>query len=393
MKKFISIVLPILLATVVVYLPIFIKPEILLERGNDLTEFFWPIIYFIKNQILTNHELPLWNNQILGGTPLLPDPQSQLFYLPNIIFLFLPIDQGFIVSMFLHTFFAGIGTYLCARKGFKFSKYAALFSAILFITTPKMAGYLEAGHYGLVCFMTWIPVLLLSLIKITEEENINWSILFAVCLAGCFYTHSLSFVIAVIFSTLVFIYIFLTNKLKIKSIIFFSLGAIFTFGLIAISFLPQLAWQSQTIRYLLLTKPDVYPKWNSILEPLKVILAPWRNINHIDSEKWITFGIIPCMFSLLGFSKIKRKLKYFLLFLLVPILLISLNNASPIYSFLLSQNWYKLLRVSTRLWFIPIVIVTFLSGFSFDKLTKGKAKLGFLTLLAFCGIIESVVLS
>ncbi|MFC1624884.1 hypothetical protein ACFL15_00750 [Patescibacteria group bacterium] len=393
MKKIITVVLPILLVTVLLFLPIFVKPEILLERGNDLEEFFWPIIYFIKKQILTNHELPLWNNQILGGTPLLPDPQSQLFYLPNLIFLMLPIDLGFIVSLFLHIFLAGIGMYLCAKNGFKFSKYTSIFTAIIYITTPKFAGYLEAGHYGLVCLMTWIPFLLLSLIKITEEINTNWSILFAVSLAGCFYTHSLSFVIAAIASTIFFIYRFIEKKLDVKNLLLFILAVVFTFGLIAISFLPQISWQGQTTRYLLLEKPDVYPKWNSVFEPLKVIFTPWRDIYNVNPEKWITFGIFPLLFAIFGFFKIKRNKKLSLILILIPIFLITLNNASPVHSFLINQNWYKILRVSTRLWFIPIVIVSYLAGNLFEKLSKGKLKFGFLTLLAFLAIAESIALS
>ncbi|PJA42828.1 hypothetical protein CO176_01325, partial [Candidatus Woesebacteria bacterium CG_4_9_14_3_um_filter_39_10] len=107
--------LVIFLTVLFFYLPIFLKPNILLERENDLQGFFWPIIYFVKNQILTNHELPLWNNVFFGGTPLLPDPQSPLFYFPNIIFLILPIGIGFIASFFLHSVLAGVGMYITSK--------------------------------------------------------------------------------------------------------------------------------------------------------------------------------------------------------------------------------------------------------------------------------------
>ena len=126
MKKTASILLPLLLVTTLLYLPILLNPGLLLERGNDLQEFFWPIFYFVKQQLIKNHTLPLWNNLFLSGTPLLPDPQAPLFYLPNIIFLILPIGVGFIVSMFFHTLIGGIGAYLVARHGFKFSKNAIL---------------------------------------------------------------------------------------------------------------------------------------------------------------------------------------------------------------------------------------------------------------------------
>jgi len=393
MKKILPVLLPILLTSIIFFLPIFLRPEILLERNNDLSEFFWPIIYFIKKELLTNHELPLWNSQILGGTPLLPDPQSQLFYLPNLIFLALPINLGFVFSLFLHVFFAGIGMYLLSRYGFKFSRNTSIFTALLYLTTPKIAGYLEAGHYGLVCFMAWIPIVLLSLIKITEESNVKWSILFAISLAGCFFTHSLSFGIAAIASAIFFVYKFFENKFNYKHFLYFFLGAVLTFGLIAISFLPQITWQKETTRHLLLQKPDVYPKWNSILEPLKEIVFPYKNIYSIDSEKWITFGLIPLAFAFLGFLKLKKEKKFYLILLLLPILLITLNNASPIYSLLIKQDWYKLLRVTTRFWFISILIVTYLSGYFVEKIGKGKFKFSLLTIFALLAIIESIGLS
>jgi len=108
----------IFLAALVFYLPVFLKPNILLERENDLQGFFWPIIYFVKTQIITNHVLPFWNNVFFGGTPLLPDPQSPLFYIPDVIFLILPIGIGFITSFFIHSVVAGVGTYLASKNGF-----------------------------------------------------------------------------------------------------------------------------------------------------------------------------------------------------------------------------------------------------------------------------------
>lgn len=122
------IILILIVISSLFYLPIIINPSILLARGNDLTIFFWPMIYFVKNIILTNHQLPLWNNLFFSGTPLLPDPQAPIFYLPNIIFLlFKNIDTGFFVSTYIHILVSSIGMYLLGRYGFKFSKKSHFF--------------------------------------------------------------------------------------------------------------------------------------------------------------------------------------------------------------------------------------------------------------------------
>lgn len=395
MKKKILPYLIIILAVFIFYLPIFLKPNILLNRGNDLQEFFWPIIYFVKNQIITNHQLPFWNNVFFGGTPLLPDPQSPLFYLPNIIFLILPVGIGFITSFFLHSVLAGIGMYFASKDGFKFSKTASFFAAIIYIVSPKFAGYLEAGHFGLITAWAFLPFVVYCLIKLTKSPNFKWSIILAVFLAGLFFSHLLIFLITLVFS---FGFSILSGKsLKSfeKSLIYFALGILFTFGLTSISLLPQLSWKNQTTRSMLLAERDVYPKWTSKFEFIKSAVVPWasgiESLKTIETEKTISLGLFTLILALIGFLKLLRKNKV-LLFLAVTIIsLIALNNASPIYKLLLSQDLYVLTRVSTRVWFAVVLITVFLASKGFDKLQKDNNKLGYI--LGALAIIELFVIS
>src|SRR3989344_687636 len=183
----------IFLLVLVSNLPIILNPNILLERGNDLQQVFWPVFYYIKQQVLENYQLPLWNNLWFSGQPLLPDPQFSLFYPPHILFLLLPTSTAFIFSIILHIFTSGVGVFLTSKYGFKLSTITCLFTSALYVLSPHLAGYLEAGHFGLVATMAWIPFVLLSLIMLNRKADIRWSILLALCLAGIFYTHTLIF--------------------------------------------------------------------------------------------------------------------------------------------------------------------------------------------------------
>lgn len=375
--------LVIFLATLVFFLPIFINPKLFVDRNNDLQEFFWPIYYFVKEQIIKNHQIPFWNNMILSGTPLLPDPQAPIFYPLNIIFLFLPINTAFIISFILHSFIGGIGMYFCSKDSFKFSAKTALFLALFYLTTPKLAGYLEAGHVGLINSLAWLPFALLGSLKLREKPNLKHALILGTSLALLYYSHLPTFlIIAFTFGLL---------ALRRKTILYLLLAAGITFGLTAISLLPQLEWQKYSTRYLLLQDKDVYPKWNSVWQPVRNMIIPWSqgltSLEQIETEKWLAIGLIPTLLAFWGFLKLKIRHKIFTLSGVFFIFLIILNNASPIYPLLLKQNWYLLLRVSTRFWILILLATIYLSGLALNE-TKSK----FIYFFAVMGILESTLL-
>lgn len=388
--------LAIFIVVLIYYTPIFSNPSLILNRGNDLEEFFWPIFNYVKSNILTSGVIPLWNTLFLAGTPLLPDPQSPIFYIPNIIALILPLDTFFITSFIFHSVIAGVAMYLCSKDGFKFSKTTSLLLAILYIVTPKLAGYLEAGHIGLVYSYSWIPLILLSVIQIARSPKTKDVILLGVSIALLYYSHLPTLIVVGMTLGFGFIFSLFSKYISIskKTILYFTTSVIVAIGLTAVSLFPQLEAQDTSTRYLLLERPDVYPKWNSVFEPIKIATIPWingvDNLQKIGTEKWIALGVFITMLAILGFIKLNRKLQIGLIFVLITLILLILNNASPIHSFLLDQKWYLLLRVSTRFWIAVQFIVFYLSGIAIEKNTKQKAYIVYA--IAALAIIESLIL-
>lgn len=382
-------------ATLLAYLPIILKPSLVLDRGNDLEEQFWPVFYFIKQQFILSHTLPLWNNIWMSGMPLLPDPQFSIFYPPHILFLILPTDFAFIVSILLHIFFAGVGMYLLGKFTFKLSEFSSLLVAIIYLSSPKISGFLEAGHPGLVQSWAFIPFVILSVMKLNIKPNINWAIVLGISLSGIFYTHTVIFVLCAIATIFIFFTkFFLERKNFAKTTLYVFISGIITFGLCAITLLPQIEWFPETSRFLLLEQKDVYPKWTSFGEFIQNIFLPWvdgiMKLQNIESEKWIPLGIIVPILSLIGFLKLKRKIKIFLAFSALAVFLISLNNISPINSLLLSQDWFALMRVATRVWFIPVIITALLVGKAIDALKTKRFLIIFVSALV---LGESIFLS
>lgn len=400
MKKIATILLLLLLVTTLIYFPILVNPDLLLERSNDLQEQFWPVFYFIRQNFLENRQIPLWNNLFFSGTPILPDPQFSLFYPPNAVFLLLPTNQAFITYFLAHTFLAGLGAYILTKRGLNLSKTASIITALLYILTPKLAGYIEAGHYGLLATHTWLPYASLAALKLIKKPQHKWSVLLGISLAALFYTHTVIFILTSVISATIFAtFLLFTNKgaQKIKSFLFFGASALTTFGLIAIAFLPQLEWAPFTTRFLLLENRDVYPKWNSIKEFFLVIFLPWfkgkESIWAFDSEKWLVLGIPTSLLALIGLWGLKRKTKTLILLLIIISFTLLLNNISPFYPILISQDWYALMRVTSRFWFIPLFIFIFLAGFGVERLIKRKTSRNILVLLVFLAIFEGLMLS
>ncbi|QQG43462.1 MAG: hypothetical protein HYW45_00390 [Candidatus Daviesbacteria bacterium] len=360
------------------FLPFILNPQLLLNRNNDLQEVFGPIFLFIKQQVITNHQFPFWNSPWFAGQPLLPDPQFSFFYPPNLLFLILPIGTAFIVTFFFHLLMGGVGIFLISSNIFKLSKFSSLFSATLYISSPKIMGFLVAGHVGLVESSAWIPWVILATIKLSSSANIYWVLLLSASLAGLFFTHTVIFMITISSSIALFLYCLTLQRKNISlSFRFIFLALVGTGGLTAVTLLPQLEWLKSTTRFLLLNTREVFPQWNSVGEFIKSVLASvynLKNLQNIDSEKWLPLGLLVIILSLIGFLNLKRKFKIILSVTLVSITLISLNNASPLYQFFLKLDPYVLMRVSTRVWFVTIIITTFLASLGIEYIRK---KFGF----------------
>lgn len=336
--------------------------ELILSRNNDLTEFFWPIFYYVKQNILVNHQIPLWNNLFFAGTPLINDPQNPVWYLPNIIFLVLNLDAAILVSILVHFIFGLIGMYLVSREAFRFSKRTAMALSSVYALSPIYFSYLEAGHWGLIICWAWLPYLILSAHQLVRKPNFKMVILFAAAASSLYFNHVLTALIAL---GAVGLY-WLTQK----SLKWTIPAAILSALIILPAFYLQYTWQKQTTRNLLLAFPETFPVWRGKIEFIKTLF-----IFNPETEKAITFGVIPSLAACLGFIFLRRKLKIVLLLILAAVSLVVLNNASPISSLLLKINFFVLMRVATRVWLLAYFALLYLFGLGLEKIGKPLAKI------------------
>lgn len=397
--KNLPIYLTILLSVIVYYLPVLISSNLLLARSNDLEEQFWPFFLFIKNQILTNNQFPLWINSFFSGMPLLPDPQFSLFYPFNWGFIIFPIEFWFIAYFLLHTILGGIGVYFLGKFTLKISRFASVIMSVFYIFSPQLSGFLEAGHLGLVATQGLIPWVFYLLFLALEKKSFKYSLFFALVLALIFFAHTVIFII-IIFSVwiLIIINFFISKKdfnKKTSAIKMTMLGFLLCFGFIAVGLLPQLEWIPETSRTLLLKKVEVYPMWRSVKEVFSIIFAPWilgtEGLQKLNAEKWVVIGVSPLFIAGLTFLKLTKRNKLILASIITILTLIILNNKSPIFHFLISQEWFLLMRVTTRVWVLVTLILTILVGLGVELLTKKKFVL--LSIFVTIILLEELALS
>lgn len=106
-------------------------------------------------------EWPMWNPWSMAGVPHLGNPQSGMFYPPNLLYCLLPSTVCANWLVFFHHWWAGFGVYLLMRH-WGCTWFPACFSGLSFLGAPYMMAQTCEGHVSQVCLMAWSPWLWLS---------------------------------------------------------------------------------------------------------------------------------------------------------------------------------------------------------------------------------------
>ncbi len=118
---------------------------------------FWPWHYLAKTSALAG-EWPLWNPWLGNGAPLLANLQTAFFYPPNLLYFFLPVEQGLTLSVLLHLLLAGVLMYAYTRQ-LGLSPFAAALSGLTYMGSGYLIG--RAQFVTMVNAAAWLPLLLL----------------------------------------------------------------------------------------------------------------------------------------------------------------------------------------------------------------------------------------
>ena len=149
--------------------------------GDDLTQNF-PLRVLAGHQI-RGGQLPLYDPYIWSGAPLLASWNAAAAYPLTFLFAVLPGTAAWTLNMIATWVVAGLGTFLFLRA-LRLGSLASLLGAVSFAFAGAMSA--QVAHLGLVAGMSWVPVQLLSVLRLTEARGTASRLRWIAVLAGTF---------------------------------------------------------------------------------------------------------------------------------------------------------------------------------------------------------------
>ncbi len=154
-KNWLPVVAVIVMSVIYCHRLLFVKSgQVLAGYDMGYIHYYW--VYFKKFCYL-NKTLPLWNPYVFGGYPHAAFPETAAFYIPDIIFLAMPLESAVNWSVAAHLSLAGIFTYLFCRE-IKLQKSASVIGAIVFMLNGYFILRLSVGHIGIIRTSCYLPV-------------------------------------------------------------------------------------------------------------------------------------------------------------------------------------------------------------------------------------------
>lgn len=369
--------------------------NLITNRGNDLSTFFIPNAYFFKSAILNFRQLPLWNPTQFAGYPYVADPQNFIFYLPNYLFLLLPIEIGFLILLLVHLAWAGWGVFNLSRRIFKLKPLFALFASVIFVLTPKIFSHLEAGHYSMIIALSWLPWFFLCALKFIDQPTIKNTI-FLSLISFFLYANYINIAyFSILFFVLYSVFSFIFSKRLQNTKLYlahYTLYLILFLGFISPLLLPQIKLAPLSTRNLITFDDVAQPIWSFKLFVQNLFFPYLLNLNQLSTERVLYPGILVLFLSVYGYIKSTQKHKLFFLSWLCFSLLFSLGKRIPFFIFFF--KYFPLMhymRVTTRLWIISLLFIAIFAALGLQHLSKfKKIQRNLITVLLLFLIVFSV---
>jgi len=361
------------------FLPAIAHPDSIIypsfAQYSDLTVIHWPKEFLIAETFKRYGQLSLWTPLILSGMPLASNQLAMLFYPPNLLCPFLPVNAVLNGLFVAHIFWAGAGLYFFMRRGLAASVAASFIAALSFMFSGKLLAHVAAGHASLVGALAWLPWALLCTHLALAERKLLYSLFAGAILAlqATLHTQILIYTAYTLLAYALFQLFTASSqgdgpwwwKLLRGSLLLAPLPLAFLL-VGAIQILPLIEMMGHSNRALSLGEASAFSlSWLPLLVGL---LLPTGRGGH---EMVIYLGLVPLTLALLAWRRRGEPHVLFFVGLAVFSLLFALGSHTPLFGlcyYLLPG--FRWLRTPARVWFLLALTTAILAGYGFDALTR-----------------------
>jgi hypothetical protein len=134
--------------------------------GDDLTQNF-PLRVLAGDQ-LRSGQLPLYDPYLWSGAPLLGGWNAGAAYPLTALFAVVPATAAWTLNLILTWVVAGVGMFFFLRA-LRLATGPALLGALTFAFAGAMSA--QVSHFGLVAGMSWVPVELLGVLRLSQTRS------------------------------------------------------------------------------------------------------------------------------------------------------------------------------------------------------------------------------
>ena len=149
--------------------------------GDDLTQNF--PLRVLAGQDIRSGQLPLYNPYIWSGAPLLAGWNAGAAYPLTLLFAVVPPVAAWTLNMILTWAIAGLGMFAFLRA-LRLGCVPSLLGALSFAFAGAMSA--QVAHFGLVAGMSWVPVQLLCVLRLSQPRTMPSRLAWTGILGGAF---------------------------------------------------------------------------------------------------------------------------------------------------------------------------------------------------------------
>ena len=137
---------------------------------GDIGLYFTPMQVFLK-QNLAAGRIPLWNPLILCGTPYVGNPQAWPLYPVTALLPFVSSTQFLNLTVALHVWLAGLGTYAFVKRALGLGTGPALLAALTFMFGGQLVA--KEQFPNMVQASAWMPWVLVWLDSLLRRKRLQ----------------------------------------------------------------------------------------------------------------------------------------------------------------------------------------------------------------------------